>query len=170
MRLDWLPRDTYLITLKAEPSITLGDYARDLMPALDPVSRRAQLRRLIPALARLVRTMHERSLSHRDLKAANILIEGDPAAWEPKLSVIDLVGVQLRFPTPKDRVVQNLARLQISLASVPGRTRTDALRFLKAYVPRALRGGRTGKNCGAQVEARCHRKEEQNRRRGRALT
>jgi tRNA A-37 threonylcarbamoyl transferase component Bud32 len=170
VRLDWLPRDTYLVTVKAEPSITVGDYARDVMPTLDLESRRAQLRRLIPALARLVRTMHERSLSHRDMKAANILIEGDPAALDPKLSLIDLVGVQLRFPTPTDRVVQNLARLQISLASVPGRTHTDALRFLKAYVPRAFARRHDWKDLWRAVEARCHRKEEQNRRRGRALT
>jgi Ser/Thr protein kinase RdoA (MazF antagonist) len=169
-RLDWLPRDTYLVTVKAQPSITLGDYARDVMPTLDPVDCRAQLRRLIPALARLVRTLHERSLSHRDLKAANILIEGDPAAAEPRLSLIDLVGVQLRFPTPNDRIVQNLARLQISLGNVSGRTRTDALRFLHAYVPRAFARREDWKDLWRAVEARCHRKEEQNRRRGRALT
>ena len=37
--------------------------------------------------------MHERSISHRDLKTSNILILGDPEADPPELSLIDLVGV-----------------------------------------------------------------------------
>ena len=28
----WLTREAYLVTIKAEPSITLGDYAREVLP------------------------------------------------------------------------------------------------------------------------------------------
>ena len=94
--------------------------------------------RLTLALARLLRTLHERSLSDRDLKTANVLIEGDPNAADVRLSVIDLVGVRLIHPLPHHRRVQNLSRLHLSLADVPGRTRTDALRFLQAYLPWGL--------------------------------
>ena len=38
-------------------------------------ARRERIRRLTLALARTLRTLHERSLSHRDLKASNILIQ-----------------------------------------------------------------------------------------------
>jgi tRNA A-37 threonylcarbamoyl transferase component Bud32 len=171
----WLPHhfwpyDTYLVTIKADPSLTLGDYAHDVLPTLDPASRRLQIRRMTIALARLIRTLHDRSLSHRDMKAANILVEGDPAVPEPHLSLIDLVGVHLEHPVPRDRRVQNLARLQVSLATVPGRTRTDALRFLRAYLPWAHTPRAEWKTLWREVEGRCRAKEFLNRRRGRILS
>ena len=76
----YLPHETYLITVKEEPSITLGDYVREILPTLPLDARRQQIRRLTLALARLLRILHDRSLSHRDLKAANILIVGDPSS------------------------------------------------------------------------------------------
>jgi tRNA A-37 threonylcarbamoyl transferase component Bud32 len=170
IRLDWLPRDTYLMTVKIEPPLTLSDYALEVLPTLSAEDRRARIRSLTPALARLIRALHERSLSHRDLKAANILIEGDPAAPKPRLCLIDLVGVKLQFPTPRDRVIQNLSRLQVSLAGVVGRTRTDALRFLRAYQPSACARRQEWKDLWRAVDEKCHRKEEMNRRRGRALS
>jgi serine/threonine protein kinase len=166
----WLTRDAYLITVKAEPSITLGDYSRDQLPLLSPRARREQIRRLTLALARLLRVLHDRSISDRDLKAANILIVGDPSAEEIELTLIDLVGVQLLHPLPQGRRLQNLARLQISLADVPGRTRTDALRFLRAYLPWGLSTRNDWKGIWRRVERLIDSKEERNRRRGRPLS
>jgi Lipopolysaccharide kinase (Kdo/WaaP) family len=163
-------KETYLITVKAEPSITLGDYMNHVLPTLDAGPRRVMTRRLTEALARLMRMLHERSLSHRDLKISNILIEGDPDAPELKLSLIDLVGVQLSHPLPDHRRLQNLARLQVSTAGVPGRTRTDALRFLRAYEPAAFSTRGDWKAIWHAVAERSHRKEEQNRHRGRILS
>lgn len=165
-----LPRDTYLVTLKAEPAVTLGKYALEILPGLDDEARRAQLRRLLPALARLIRRLHERSLSHRDLKAANILIEGDPRADDPVLSLIDLVGVTLGPGVSHHRRIQNLARLQISLGAVPGRTRTDSLRFLRAYEPRSRTDPARWKRLWVEVDRACRRKEQQNHRRNRRLS
>ena len=87
--------------------------------------RRARIRTLTVSLAELVRSLHDRSLSHRDLKASNILINVDSIEGRNQLSVIDLVGVRLRHPIPVNRRVQNLARLCVSLDAVPGRTRSD---------------------------------------------
>jgi serine/threonine protein kinase len=165
-----LPRETYLVTVKAEPSITLGDYLRTVLPDLPPDRRRAQVRRLTQALARLLRTMHERSLSNRDLKASNILIEGDPEAAEPRLSLIDLLGVQHLHPLPENRRVQNLARLQVSLSDFAGRTRTDALRFLRAYSPGSLSAGSGWKTLWQRVSRASRRKVAKNARSGRALS
>jgi serine/threonine protein kinase len=165
-----MPRETYLVIAKAEPSISLSEYARKVFPHLDEHTQRAQLRRFVRALARLVRMLHERSLSHRDLKAANILIEGDPAAAEVALSLIDLEGVSLAHPIPRNRRVQNLARLQVSLSSVIGWSRTDALRFLRAYLPSSLSPSSDWKTLWRDVAARCRKKEELNRRHGRALS
>ncbi len=162
--------DTYLGTVKAEPSITLGDYAMRSMPSLSAVDRRRRIDSLLPALARLIRTMHERSLSHRDLKAANILIEGEPAESNPVLSLIDLVGVSLEHPLPRGRRVQNLARLQVSLAEVPGRTRTDSLRFLRTYLTMGHTSRAEWKGLWREIERACRSKVAQNQRRGRRIS
>ena len=166
----WLTRQAYLVTIKADPSISLGEYARDLMPLASPGERREQIGRLTVALARLLRVLHDRSISDRDLKAANILIEGDPAAEEVALTLIDLVGVRLLHPLPQGRRLQNLARLQVSLADVPGRTRTDALRFLRAYLPWGLSPRNDWKALWRKVARLIDYKEEKNRRRGRPLS
>jgi serine/threonine protein kinase len=166
----YLPHETYLVTLKAEPSIALGDYVRNVLPNLDPAACRAQTRRLALALARLLRTLHERSLSDRDLKTANIMIVGDPEADPPALCIIDLVGVRLAHPLPYHRRVQNLARLSLSLENVPGRNRTLALAFLRSYLPWGLSPSNDWKGLWRDVEACAHHKVERNRRRGRALS
>ena len=136
----------------------------------NPAHRRAQITRLIAALAKLLRTMHERSLSDRDLKAANILIRTDPSDGTVSLSVIDLVGVRLIHPLPRHRRVQNLARLQISLSDVAGRTRTDALRFLRAYLPWGLSARNDWKGLWREIASSIKGKRARNRRRGRILS
>jgi tRNA A-37 threonylcarbamoyl transferase component Bud32 len=166
----WFTGRAYLVQIKADPSITLGDYARQVLADASDEVRRRQINRLTLALASLLRVLHERSMSDRDLKAANILIVGDPEAEEIALTLIDLVGVQLKHPLPQGRRLQNLARLQISLSDVPGRTRTDALRFLRAYLPWGLSPRNDWKGLWRKVARLIDSKEERNRRRGRPLS
>ena len=110
----------------------------DTLAALPPQVRRERIRSLTGSLARLVRSLHERSLSHRDLKSSNILIKAGDGQDEDELSLIDLVGVRLQYPLPWHRRAQNLARLSLSLSTVPDRTRSDALHFLRLYLPWGL--------------------------------
>jgi tRNA A-37 threonylcarbamoyl transferase component Bud32 len=166
----YLDHETYLVTIKAEPSITVQDYINHVLPLLEPAVRRTQIRRLTLALARLLRMLHERSLSDRDLKTANILIVGDPNVEIPELSVIDLVGVRLIHPLPRHRRIQNLARLNISLAEVVGRSRTDALVFLQAYLPWGLSPRNDWKGLWRQVAASSDVKVARNHRRGRRVS
>ncbi len=135
----FLPHETYLITVKESEALSLTTYVSDVLPFLAPEARRARIRHLTVELARLIRSLHERSLSHRDLKASNILISatGTDHEWD-RLSLIDLVGVRLQHPLPWRRRIQNLARLCVSLSSVPGLTRTDTLHFLRLYLPWGL--------------------------------
>ncbi len=165
-----IPLETFLIAVRAGGAQSLSDYITDVLPGLEPEDRRKAIRSLTKALAVLLRSLHERSISDRDLKAANILIEGDPAAENPRLSLIDLVGVQLRHPIPRHRRLQNLARLQVSLESAPGRTRTDALRFLRSYLVWGLSPLNDWKELWREVERLCDRKRERNRNRGRLLS
>jgi hypothetical protein len=166
----YLPHETYLITLKQEAAITLSQLIHTVLPALDPKAQRRCIERMTLALARLLRSLHERSLSNRDMKSANLLLLGaadDPA---PQLSIIDLEGVHLIHPLPRHRRIQNLARLNVSLAAVPGRTRTDALRFLRAYLPWGLSPVNDWKGLWQSIAARSQIKQERNRRRGRRLS
>ena len=141
-----------------------------MLPTLDPDARRDRIRRITLALAHLLRTLHDRSLSDRDLKTANILIIGDPDAENIKLSLIDLVGVRLMHPLPEHRRVQNLARLSLSLSEVPGRTRTDALIFLRTYLTWGLSPLNDWKGLWRAIEKSSRQKVEKNRCRGRRVS
>ncbi len=164
------PHETYLVTIKADPAITLGAYARDVLPACSETERRARIGRLTPLLAGLIRRLHERSLSHRDLKADNILIEGHPESSAARLSLIDLVGVRLEYPITRHHQVQNLARLQLSLAHVPGRTRTDALRFLRVYLSGTAPARASWKGLWREIDAAGRKKVDRNLRNHRKLS
>jgi tRNA A-37 threonylcarbamoyl transferase component Bud32 len=166
----FLPHETYLITVKEENVIDLGTYARNVLPGLAPEVRRARIRSLTVALAELVRSLHERSLSHRDLKASNILINADSVIGRNQLSVIDLVGVRLQHPIPRGRRVQNLSRLCISLDAVPGRTRSDFLRFLRHYLPWGLSPLSGWKGFWRSIEKGTQTKRSRNLRRGRPIS
>ena len=158
------------MTVKEEPAVDLATYVQRDPAGLPPDLRRARIRRLTVSLARLIRSLHDRSLSHRDLKSANILIRTDTIDDEDRLSLIDLVGVRLRHPLPARRRVQNLARLGISLEAVPGRTRTDALRFLRLYLPWGLSPLNDWKAFWRSIERAMRAKRSRNLRRGRPLS
>jgi tRNA A-37 threonylcarbamoyl transferase component Bud32 len=164
------PSETYLMTVKAEPSTTLSDYLISDLPGRPEGERIAARRRLAGALGRLLRDLHDRCLSDRDLKASNILIEGDPDAIRPQLSLIDLVGVRLISPLPRSRRVQNLARLLASLAEHPEWTRTDSLRVLRAYLPQHESAAGRWKSVWRRIDRRIRRKRARNLRRGRPLS
>ncbi len=169
--LSWfLPHETYLITIKHENVVDLQTYARKVLPSLPEADRRHRIRSLTVSLAQLVRALHERSLSHRDLKASNVLISLDTEAGQNQLSLIDLVGVRLQYPIPMSRRVQNLARLCISLDMVPGRSRTDALRFLRLYLPRGLSPLNDWKGFWRSIDKAMGHKRLRNQRRGRPLS
>ncbi len=164
-----IPRETYVLTKKLEPSETLAGFLTNGFKSLCPDKALAARRRYAIALGRLLRLMHERSISHRDLKGSNILIEGDPLdEIEPRLSLIDLVGVAKQTPLPWKRRYQNLARLNVSVSQVGGLTRTDALRFLREYLPWNVTPRTRWKEVWREIEHMSEEKKEQSIRFGRA--
>ncbi len=84
---------------------------------------------LIHALARTLRLMHDRRISHRDLKAANVMLAdgADPV-------FIDLVGVRIGRDVPAAQRAKELARLNASFLRTPRVRHADRLRFLRAYL------------------------------------
>ncbi len=165
----FLPRETYLVTVKEAGAVSLASYCADVLPQLAWYERRVQVRALTGLLAALVRSLHERSLSHRDLKASNILLCAGEPGGTGRLSLIDLVGVRLRHPLPWSRRVQNLARLCLSIQATGLITRTDALRFLRLYLPRGLSPLGDWKRVWRQVDRAMGAKRSRNQRRGRPL-
>lgn len=87
-------------------------------------------RRFLRVLGRSLRLMHDADISHRDLKAPNLLVEADPAG-EPTVRFADLEGARIRRrPVPWTRRARDLARLDASLTA----PRTDRLRVMRAYL------------------------------------
>ena len=122
-------------------------------------------------LGRLIRTMHDRRVSHRDLKAANVLMAGaesHPVTAFPVL--IDLVGVRTDVPVPRATQVRDLARLNASFLHSPHVTRADRLRVLRAYLRWGLHGRGDWKAWWADVRRATAAKAAKNVRSGRALS
>jgi tRNA A-37 threonylcarbamoyl transferase component Bud32 len=166
-----LVRETYVITQALSDSMNLRDYMIDVVAHLPADERRRRVRFLVRAVARLVRQMHDRYTSHRDLKAANFLVTTSDADDEhPQLQLIDLAGVQIWRRLPKARRVQNLARLLLSLFSCPNVTRSDGVRFLRAYQPGRSTGSNGWKQLWRELEPLMLRKIEKNRSLSRPLT
>ena len=133
--------------------------------------------------------LHERRLSHRDLKAANILVQSpstsperqrrDPVAGAPgmcddsidqeHLWLIDLVGVGRHRRLSQRRRIQNLARLNASFHGSATVTRTDRLRFLRVYLGWGLFGKQGWKKWWREIGATTRAKVERNAQRGRPL-
>jgi hypothetical protein len=158
----------YLLTLKIPDAVELPAFL-DRQVTFPGKERMAVVRPLIEQIARLVRRMHRRGVSHRDLKGPNLLItqpwQGHPAL----VCVIDLVGVKLVRRLLRQRRVQNLARLNASAGNHPLLTRTDLLRFLRVYLQWGITGKSGWKNWWREIAAATRAKQEKNARTGRPL-
>lgn len=151
-----------------------------------PLDRARLMRRLIERVARTIRSLHQRELSHRDLKAANILVrrwdapENEPSAYSQDIQnllympesfvwLIDLVGVEVFGELPRSRKVQNLARLNASFVDSEKITRTDRLRFLLTYLHCGAFGKCDWKSWWKEIDWATLQKVDRNRRRGKPL-
>jgi tRNA A-37 threonylcarbamoyl transferase component Bud32 len=166
----------YLLQEKIPDTVDLHGFVRSLN-GLPPVQQRQLLRGCVEAAARLIRGLHDRQLSHRDLKGTNILVAGYPGlapegsglAPAFALWLIDLVGLARYRQLPHPRKIQNLARLHASFWHSSQITRTDKLRFLRTYLQWGLRGKSGWKEWWRQIEEATQAKIARNRRRGRPL-
>jgi tRNA A-37 threonylcarbamoyl transferase component Bud32 len=152
----------YLLTEKIQDALDLHQFVRSLETRPN-VERRRCLRQRIDQVARLLDNLHRRQLSHRDLKAGNILLTRD-AAW-----LIDLVGMKRWRRLAHRRRVQNLARLHASFHASALLTRTDKLRFLRTYLHWGLHGKQGWKDWWRRIAAATEAKVRRNRRSGRPL-
>jgi lipopolysaccharide kinase (Kdo/WaaP) family protein len=182
-----LVRECYLLTEKLPYTKDLRRHVDELFtgpadaaPGMGVANLR-RLRALVVSVAVLIRTMHDRQIDDRDLKAANICVQIGPTAsavdrstdlpfrGSPKLYLIDLVGVTPRRRLSRRRMIQNLARLHASFHADPRITRTDKLRFLRNYLRWGVHGKQGWKRWWREIAAATARKIAKNRRRGRPL-
>jgi tRNA A-37 threonylcarbamoyl transferase component Bud32 len=181
-----LCREGYLLTEKVPAAVDLLAFLKHL-ESRPGAERRAVLRQLIDQVAGLIRLLHARHLSHRDLKAANLLVSterwavsakgvkelgaaADPSEGNaPQVWFIDLVGVRRHLKLRRRRRLQNLARLHASFHQHPALTRTDKLRFLRVYLCWGLRGRMGWKRWWRQVQQATLAKVRRNLRSGRPL-
>ena len=137
-----LAHEGYLLTEKVADTLELRSFV-DRLHTLPSAECRVRLRRSIDQLAHLLAMLHQRRLSHRDLKAANVLVSGVStlhSEGDVSLHFVDLVGVCRLRKLRRARRVQNLARLNASFLNHPALTRGDRLRFLRIYLRWGLRG------------------------------
>jgi tRNA A-37 threonylcarbamoyl transferase component Bud32 len=158
----------YLLTLKVPNVVELPHFLDDLR-SLASAERRSILRDRIDRVARLVRTMHLRGVSHRDLKGANLLTTPIAADTAPEVCVIDLVGVVVTQRLRRERRVQNLARLNASVGRHSAVSRTDLLRFLRVYLQWGIAGKSAWKDLWREIAQATRAKQERNTRIGRPL-
>ena len=178
-------REGYLLTEKIDHADDLHDSLQGLNAVL-PARRTELLRQLIERVARTIRALHQRQLSHRDLKAANILARRwnapphEPSAYSqdiqnllytPESSVwlIDLVGVECFRELSHGRKVQNLSRLNASFHGSGEITRTDRLRFLLTYLNCGAFGRCDWKSWWKEIDRATWKKVQRNLRRGKPL-
>ena len=156
-------RESYLITQAIPGATSLKDYLEEIVARLSPVARRHRIRWLLAELGRFLRQMHERNISHRDMKASNFLLApADPVVETPMIYLIDLAGVQIWRTLPASRRVQNLTRVVTSLQSYSLLSRADFLRLLCAYQPGALRHRERWKSLWRDIHARVEQKIARN--------
>jgi hypothetical protein len=158
----------YLLTEKVENAVDLLGFVNRLGGNATGKARRT-IRGLIARVARLICTLHQRRLSHRDLKAANLLIQTGTGPESFSVWFIDLVGVVRHRRLRRQRRVQNLARLCTSFHTHRLITRTDKLRFLRTYLRWGLRSKLGWKTWWRQVEEATRQKIARNLRNGRPL-
>jgi tRNA A-37 threonylcarbamoyl transferase component Bud32 len=161
-----LPRESYLLAEKIEGAADLHVFMDRLTIQPEP-QRTVELRRRVEALARLLRQFHRRGLSHRDLKASNLLTSAAPG--DHRFWFIDLVGVRRHRRLSRRRKYQNLARLHASFVRHPLLSRAEKLRFLRSYLDWGVRGKSGWKAWWRAIDAATQAKVARNARRGRPL-
>jgi tRNA A-37 threonylcarbamoyl transferase component Bud32 len=169
-------REGYLLTEKVDDAVGLHGFMGQLDGLLE-AERRPVLRRYLDAVAHLIARLHRCQLSHRDLKADNILVSS-PCADErrnsspPKLPecwLIDLVGMKRWRRLAHHRRVQNLARLSASFHFNTQLSRTDRLRFLLTYLGLQPAGRDEWRTWWLDIAEATEQKVAHNKRLGRVL-
>jgi len=165
-----LPVTSYLLCERVPGAMGLCDYLEGkIAETRDPRQKRRVIEGVVDETARLLRMLHDRRVTHRDLKASNVLAEPTDDPAKPKLWLIDLDGVTTWKSVPERHRVQNLARINVSFWRCEWLTLADRLRFLRIYLGRDFYNRALRKRFWHAVAADTTAKIERNLRRGRTI-
>ena len=164
-----MPIASYLITERVPNADTILRYLDSRLPELPVAERRRVIRGVIAQAALLLRKLHDRGVTHRDLKASNVLVSPTDDLAHPRLWLIDLDSVQTWQTIPHGRRVQNLARFYVSFHQSPWITLTDRLRFLRLYLARGFSDKSGWKELWRSIRRQAERKIQRNLRQGRSV-
>lgn len=125
-----------LLTAAIPNAVPLPDYWLELQtsPSLSHIDRRDRILGLIDQTSRLLASAHQSGLYHRDLHAANIVVQPATERDIGGVFLIDLHGARIERPVRGREVVRNLVQLNQWFhqhASVAVR-----MRFLRQYLQR----------------------------------
>lgn len=163
----WLPsRESYLATEWIDGTENLHLWAWRLAKR-PPEERLRWARRCAESLGRLLGRMHARRVSHRDLKASNLLVKvvgKDVRTW-----LIDTDGARIQRRLSARRRAADLARLATSVEAHPWVTRSVRYRFLREYARQFSRGEVNEKSIWRSVARRAKRLVSRKKREGKPV-
>jgi len=87
-------------------------------------------RRFILEIAQWLSHLHQRGIFHKDMKACNVLVVKNEAAWD--FFLLDLEDVRVDQAVTEEKLFRNL--LQLNTSTPRSLTRADRLRFFKECV------------------------------------
>jgi tRNA A-37 threonylcarbamoyl transferase component Bud32 len=125
-------RESFCITQNVAQAIPLSRFFSEAGSPINP-GHPVDKNNLIHAAALLVQKMHERGIWHRDLKAANIVVQHLPGN-NTQLYLTDLDGIRVKKSVRPEERIRDLARLNRSLIRSPALSSRDRLRFLQCYL------------------------------------
>ncbi|MFO0948024.1 MAG: lipopolysaccharide kinase InaA family protein [Planctomycetota bacterium] len=164
-----MPVTSYLLTERVPGAQTITRFLDRHLPELDPVEQKRVRRGVLRESAMLLRKLHDRRATHRDLKASNILLSTTDDLARPKLWLIDLDGVQTWQTVPEKHRLQNLTRFYVSFHQNPWLSLTDRLRFLRIYLARDFKDKSLWKRYWKEIHAQTEKKISRNLRQGRTV-
>jgi len=141
-------REAWLVTAYLPDLVDLDQVVLRLLPQLGHQRGRKVKDAIGSAIVELLDQMARNNLTHRDLKASNILLKNwDGVGGPVTVWLVDLDGLcRFRYLGPGRRW-RPVMRLAASLLSYTSVTRSDYCRFLKRYL-----AGRTGSTRGTRQQ------------------
>lgn len=122
---------SFILMEELKPVISLEDFTKTWLKTPPSFHKK---RKLIEAVARIARILHDNGVNHRDFYICHFLL--DCEGFE-KLHLIDLHRAQIRRLTPGRWIIKDLSGLYFSSKDI-GLTQRDWYRFMKVYSGKTL--------------------------------